>query len=614
MAENKSRRYFVWIILGLLFVGLMGFGAGGLGGNITRIGTVGDKELRIADYQRALNAQTRAFEAQTGANLSFSEVQALGIDQRALNQLISQRAVDNEASQLGLSIGDDLVRQEVLRVPSFRGIDGNFDREVYRSALRQNGLTESDFEAGIREELSRTLLQGAVAGGLPPADIYADTIVEFIGAQRDFVWADVTVENLDEEVAAPSEADLASFYDENPELFTAPEARDITFAWLTPEMIQDALTIDDEVLRTTYDERIAEFVTPERRLVERLVFIDEASATDAKARLDAGEIDFDALVTERGLELADIDLGDVTLDDLGDTAAAVFDLEPGSVSAPLASDVGPALYRVNAVLAAQETSFEQAAPGLREELASTRARRVIDDGTENMNDLLAGGATLEVLAERTDLELGQIDWTADSAEGIAAYEAFRRAARTAEEGAFPELVQLSDGGVFALRLNGLTPPALRPIDDVQEDLEAAYSADAQRLAILAKAEEIATEMGPLTELASFGLTANVETNMTRQSFIEGTPPGFMTDVFELTLGQSVVVENGQTAIVVRLDAEHPADRTDPQWAAQYETLAETAMAGVANDLYGVFSGDLQLRTDVAIDQNALSAVHASIGP
>ena len=49
MASSKGNRVFVWIILILLFVGLIGFGATGLTGNATRLGTVGVQQPESAD-------------------------------------------------------------------------------------------------------------------------------------------------------------------------------------------------------------------------------------------------------------------------------------------------------------------------------------------------------------------------------------------------------------------------------------------------------------------------------------------------------------------------------------------------------------------------------------
>ena len=612
MAQKNGNRYFVWIIMILLFVGLLGFGTGGFGGAQQSIGSVGDKEISVAQYQRGLTEQLRAFEAQVGSPVSFAQAQQLGIDQAVVGQLITERTLDNEASTLGLSVGDERVRAEVLRVPAFRDLSGEFDREAYRAALERTGLNERDFETSIREEISRTMLQGAVVGGIPGPAAYADAIVQFVGEARSVTWAAVSADDLTTPLAGATDADLSAFYDANPDDFTAPEQREITFAWLTPEMIQDELTVDEEALRALYDERIAEFVRAERRLVERLVFVDQATAEDAAARLTSGEIDFDALVAERGLDLADIDMGDVLPSDLGAAADDVFAAQAGAIVGPVTSSLGPALFRMNAILAADEVSFEEASDDLREELSAARARRVIEDSVESINDLVAGGATLEDLADRTDLQLGNISWDANNQDGIAAYDNFRAEAAAAQDGDFTKITDLEDGGIFALRLDSVTPPTLRPLDDVRDDVRAAWDAQAQQTAIIAKANEFAEQINPLTGFETLGLTPTAGDALTRRSFVEGTPPAFTTEVFTMALGETKVVENASGAIVVRLDDVTGLDDADPQYRAQRQAVQGQVASGISQDIFEAFANDLQIRTDININQAALNALNAQL--
>jgi len=612
MAQKKGNRYFVWIIMILLFVGLLGFGTGGFGGAQQSIGSVGDKDISVAQYQRGLTEQLRAFEAQIGSPVSFAQAQQLGIDQAVIGQLVTQRTLDNEATNLGISVGDTRVREEVLQVPAFRDLSGDFDREAYRSTLQRSGLNERDFETSIREEISRTMLQGAVVGGVPGPDAYADVIVNFVGEARSVTWANVTAETLTEPLPGATDADLQVYYDANPDQFTAPETREITYAWLTPEMIQDELTIDDAALRELYDERINEFVRPERRLVERLVYVDQATADAAAARVAAGEVDFDALVVERGLDLADVDMGDVLPSDLGPAADAVFAAEAGAVVGPVNSSLGPALFRMNAVLAADEVSFEDASDDLRAELSAARARRVIEDSVESINDLIAGGATLEDLAERTDLTLGTISWREGNQDDIAAYEAFRTAAAAAQDGDFAELIDLTDGGVFALRLDAITPPTLRPLDDVRDAVSDAWDLQTEQEAILAKAQDLTTQINPLTGFDTLGLTPNNGANLTRRSFVEGTPPAFMTDVFEMETGDTKVIDNGVGAIIVRLDDIAAPDLDDPQSQAERLAVRQQVASGISQDIFEAFANDLQVRTDVNIDQATLNALNAHL--
>ncbi len=611
MAETKKPRYGMWIIVGLLFVGLLGFGAGGVGGNIRTIGTVGDKQITVVQYQRALNAQIRGFEQQVGTPVSFVQAQQLGLVDRALNGVVAERALDNEAAKLGISVGDERVREEVLQVPGFRGLDGSFDRETYRNALQRSGLSEEQFEASIRDETARNLLQGAIVEGVGTPTVYAETLAKYIGETRSITWAALRPEDLSTELPAPTDADIQAHYDANPDAFTAPEAREISYAWLTPAMIQDDVEVDATAVRELYDERIAEFIRPERRLVERIVYISTVEADAALAQLNDGSTTFDALVEARGLSLTDVDMGDVDQESLGDAGEAVFAAAPGDVVGPFETRFGPALFRMNAVLAADETTFEEAEPGLREELSAARAVRVIDSAREGISDLLAGGAAISDLVAQTDMQEGTISWTPESTEDIAAYEAFRAAASAVAEGDFPELFELADGGIFTLQLDGITPPALRPLDEVRDDVIAAWTAAETQAAVMGEVETAADALDATTGFETQGLTALVETGITRRGFVEGTPPGFINRVFELQRGDITTIDAETFGIVLRVDDIQVPGADDEAIEAELEALSQTATLGIAQDIFDIYNNSVQRDTEVSLNQQNLTAVHSA---
>ena len=611
MAKSKAKQSAAWVIVVLLLLGLLGFGAGGLSGTIRSIGTVGDKKILVIQYQRALNEQIRAFEAQVGAPISFVQAQSIGLDQQVLNSVIAQRTLDNEAAKLGISVGDERVRAEVLRIPGFRGLSGNFDREAYRSSLQRTGMTETEFETSIREDAARTLVQGAIVEGIQAPNAYAATIAQFIGETRAITWATLTADDLTAPVPDPTDADNQTFYDENPDLFTAPETRTITYAWLTPEMIQDDVVVDAAAVRALYDDRITEFVRPERRLVERLVYLDQAEAEAAKASITAGETTFEGLVEARGLALTDVDMGDVDAVSLGAAGDAVFAALIGDIVGPLETDFGPGLFRINAVLAADETPFEDAEPKLREELAAARARRVIDDFREGINDLLAGGAELEDLADQTDLRIGTINWSVDVQDGIAAYGAFRSAATAIAEGDFPELNELDDGGIFALRLDSIVAPSIRPLADVTDAVSDAWQDVRTQQAVMSEAEAVTSELDATIGFETVALIATSEDNLTRRSFVNGTPQGFIQRVFEMELGEVATIDAGNSAIIVRLEHMSIPSPDDASIAADLNALSETAAAGIAQDIFEIFNAEIQRETDVAINPAAITAVHTS---
>ena len=610
MAEkSKARRYGAWVIVGVILVGLAGFGSGGLSGTVRTIGTVGDKEVTVSAYQRALNDQIRSLSAQFGQQITFQQAQSFGLDQVALNQVILLRTLDNEADNLGISVGDARVFERLQAIPSFQSASG-FNRETYRLALQQSGQSAVEFETGIRDETARTLLQGAVVSGIPAPEAYADALVQYISENRAITWAVVDADTLASPVRGATEADLQAYYDANPDDFTAPETREITYVWLTPSMIMDNMTVAETSIAQLYQDRIAEFVQPERRLVERLVYLDQSRAQDAIDRLTAGDVNFEDLVAERGLALTDVDLGDVDRAALGAAADAVFASEPGAVVGPFNSSLGPALFRMNAVLSAQETTLEEATPQLRDELAAQAARTFINDNTDPIVDLIAGGATMQDIADRTDMRLGTISFNAETFEGIAAYDAFRREAAVVSIGQFAEIHDLADGGIFALNLDSVTPPTLRPLDDVRDAVRAAWDAQTRQEAVMAQAKEIAEGVLPLTDFASLGLDPVTDENLTRRSFVEGTPPDFNAQLFEMTLGEVRVIDAVDRALIVRLDDIQSPDLADPSVIAQRAAVADNAAAGIAQDIFDAYADALRRDTDLNINQATINAVNA----
>ena len=609
MAARKGPSIGAIVVFVLIAAAMAGFGSTQLRGVRDSLGTVGGLDLSMQNYANALRDQVGRIQQQTGQAVTTAQLVEDGTDRAVLAALVGQRALDAEAARLRLSVGDARVRDAVMGVPAFQGVAG-FDREAYREALRREGLDERSFETSLREESARTLLRAAVVGALPEPTVAADALLRYNAERRTVTWAPVAADAADP--AAPSEADLRAFWEANPALFTAPELRRLRYAWLTPEMIQGSLSVDDQALRDLYEQRRDVYVQEERRLVERLAFPDEAAAQAARARLDAGEATFEELVAAQGLQLSDIDLGDVTRDALGAAGDAAFGAAVGEVVGPVATDLGPALVRVNAVLAADETTFEEAEPDLRAELQNQRARRVIGDQVAAVEDLLAGGATLDDLAGRTDLELGAMDWSEGVTDGIAAYEAFRAAAAAAAEGDFPEVVELEDGGIFVLQLDGITPPALRPFEEAEADVRAAWAADAAAKATLARAEAAAEAVAGGATFESQGLAPQTEPPLTRADPVEGTPPDFLEAAFGMEVGQARALAGGAGAVVLRLDAVAEPDPADEGVVAQRGMLLSQLSQSLASDVLQGFETALQATTEVRLDEAARQAVLAQM--
>jgi len=648
-AKGKTSKLLGGGLLLLLVIGLAGFGATNFGGSVTAIGRVGDTEVSARRYSRELQAEMRAFSAQTGQNLTMAQAQQFGLPQQVIQRLFDQAAAENEAREAGISAGDAAVRDQIVTIPGFQGVDGQFDPEAYRFALESAGLTAREFEEQLRGEIARTLVQSAVASGIAVPAAYPDTLVGYLGERRDLAWIALTPDTLEQEIDEPTEDELRAYYDANPDDFTLPPAKLITYAWLSPEMVMERTEVDEAALRDMYEARESEYSVPEKRLVERLVFATMEEAEAARAALDAGETDFETLVEERGLDLSDTDMGDVARSDLGSNAAeAVFALEEPGIAGPVSTDLGPAIFRMNAILEAQETPFEDVRDQLEADYLSDAARRDIAARIDEIDDRLAGGATLEDLAQETGMELGTVRWTPEANEGIAGFEEFVEAAAAAEEGDYPEVLQLSDGGIFALRLDAEEGATLQEFETVEDQVREAWReaqlAEALReraealqaqlaegrridalagsaeaaLAEAATSEDASSEEGedaPAARAATPALEVTRAGDIRRDGGIEGVPGTLIPQAFALAEGESAVVE-GQVdgapmAALLVVEAIKAPDPADPDISQAKADVAAQAQQGIAADLLSAYTQALRQEYGVEVRQSAVNAVHAA---
>ena len=608
--STPASKILSFVLLGMLVVGLGGFGVSNFGQQVDTVITVGKAQVSTSQYYRALKGQIDQFSQQFGTQFTFAQAQMFGLDAQTLQSLISNAALDNEAIRLGLSAGDVQVAQRIATTKAFLNVSGTFDRTTYAQVLEQNGLTVKDFEAGLRDDLARQLLQAAVVGGMNTPQALTDTLYAYQAETRAFTVLQLTQSSLPEKLAEPTEPDLQTFYTAHIADFTRPEAKRVAYALLKPSDLAKDQTVAEADIKATYDAAFDTFNIPEKRLVERLVYPSEDEAKAAKAQFDAGT-SFEDLVKARGLTLGDIDMGDVSLVDLGEAGQDVFALTEPGVVGPLPSNLGPALYRMNTILPAQITPFDQAQDKIKGDLQLAMATKTIVDKFEPINDLLAGGATIVEVAKDQAMTEGTTDYSkdADDNDAVTQDAEFAKAVEAMEPGDFAQVVSLSDGSVMVLQVTETVPPTPVPFEKAREKITAAYQAEALAKALTALADSHLAAAKSGTRLETLGITDNVA-SATRSTKLPAVPADVLAAAFTLKPEDVVKVDANGIVALVRLDAIKPADMASEGSKADMDALSQQTAQSIAQDAYELFSTAMTTQGGLTIDQAAITAVQA----
>ncbi len=616
-----------WFAKALFIVLILSFGAWGIEdtlrnlGRDTTIARVGSEKIDVEEAQDAARRELQRVQRQLQGRIEINAAIRRAVAGQAVETLVLDRVVRLEGARMGLAAPDDAVRDYIFQIPAFQGPDNRFSRLMFDGFLRNNDLTEARFLALLRADLARQQLAGAVRAGAATPEVLADRLLSWNLQQRTASLVELPFSSAPEP-EAPSQAQLERFHENNASRFSTPEYRDVAVATLNAARIMGEVEVSDRDVEDGYAANHARFETPEKRQVFQVVMQDQAAAEAIaeRWRADADWAGIEAAAQAAGGLASTLPLSTRAELPLPELAEAVFALAPGTVSAPVQSAFGWHVMKLGQVEAGHTQTLDEVRDQLRQEIASERAADMAFERVGQIEDALAGGATLTEAAQRFSLGFfdGKIDANGRTPEGTeaalpvaaAAKAAALRAIFSAERGAAPRM-QEGEWGFMAVELRDIQAPALRPLDTIREQVTAAYLADARRrhqeevaAALLAATRagktlaEAATEAGlTAEELGPFGREAGGANPM---------PRDLLAPVFELRGTDATMVQRPQSFAVVQL-----LSIAAPDLAGQAEALttlrSETTQA-IAEDLEAQFQAALRARANVRINPALLDQI------
>ncbi len=384
-------------------------------------------------------------------------------------------------------------------------------------------------------------------------------------------------------IAAPTDEEISTYYDNNQAAYMAPERRSYSYIMLTPAQFADKIEVNEEDIQAAYEARAGQYIQPERRTLQQVNFSDLAAAEAfiAAASGDSNFVEAATAVTDFTAE--EIELGEFSKEDISSTydeatADTIFALADGGVSAPLAAFSGYNVFKVASITEGKTTTLDEAREEIVAAFKEDEAIEMMYDFLPDLEEAIADDPTISTIAEKLSLPLATVSAVdnrgiteagtpavTSEVENTILVQAFRDT-----EGQEVELRDLdptdSAKGVYLVHLDTITEPALRPLEDVRTEVVDAWMARAkqekaaelaetakERLLAGAEAEVLAEELGGTSFTAKNVIRTGAEdaslSNNIRRLIFE-TPKG--TIDFERAA-------DGNGYIVVRVDEVTPGD-------------------------------------------------------
>jgi peptidyl-prolyl cis-trans isomerase D len=273
------------------------------------------------------------------------------------------------------------------------------------------------------------------------------------------------------------------------------------------------LEVTDADVRAEYDANKAQYEVAEQREVQQIVFPDKASADAAALRIKTPE-DFATVARERGLSAQDLTLGTVTPSGMDARLAdAVFKVAEGATTQPVQGPFGWVILRAAKVVPGQSKTFEEVEGQIRTTLANQRAAARMADVSNAFEDDRASGDTIAEAAMKHGLIVRQVvaaDRNGMTPEGgvadIPLQPDFLEQVFQIETGDEGDLFMTMEGGAYAVKMNSITPPAVKPLEQVREQVREAFVAEARQKLLTTRVQTLADEARKTGTLAEIGRT------------------------------------------------------------------------------------------------------------
>jgi peptidyl-prolyl cis-trans isomerase D len=530
---------------------------------------VNGREVPITTYQQRLQAAYEQYRQQSGvATLAREDEQQ--IQKQVTNQLIQDILLQQEYRRLGIQVSDDELIEaartspppEVMRDPQFQ-TDGQFDLRKWQQFL-QSGADRA------------TLAQ--IEG------IYRERIPQIKLAQ--FLTADVFV----------SDAKLWRIYKDQHDSVTVA----VLAVW--PYLVTDSIPVSDAELQRYLAAHADAFKRPAMAFVQFVAVPRLPLAADtAAARARVARIRAELL---RGAKFEDVarresvdtvsgkqggDLGWVKRNEPGfdpQFMAAARTLAPGRVSAPVLTQFGYHLIRLDAVkgdslkLRHILVPIELQGP----HLDAVEARV---DSLERLAADQPNGSLLDSAARRFNLPVSPVYRIVDGERLTLGRYAIPDVSVWAFEARVGETSPIIEAkpAYYVFRLDSLVPDGVPPLADVRDQVVAAVKLEKQKAIAHRRADSLAAALRGIPNLLAAGAARGLSVQRFGP-FTRVKPPGYLGRepvvvgaAFGLRVGErsGVIVGEGGDFIIESL-GRRMADSS--AWLAQKEAQRTQLLTAV----------------------------------
>ncbi len=471
--KKKSTGFVAYFIVGLIaltFIVTALYGIDFMGSGQT-VAKVGDKEISKTEFLKNFVPQQRNLQQQLGADYSADIENILKqtvIDQMVNSQILFQYAQNHGYVTTPKEVQTNIAKNEVFYK------EGKFDVDQYKKILRLNGYSVQEYEASQFQQLTQEQLRSNIEKSAFVTDFERKNVTSLLNQERKFDYLEIPVKDFSDQVSI-TDSMLKDYFDKNQDRFIKPMKVSVDFVELNLDEVTKSISPSDDDLAILYDEEKNRFSTDEERKAQHILIEKKVTADQVISLINEGK-SFEDLAKEYSIDTGSKDSGgDLGFFGIGvmvpEFETAVFAMKEGEVSAPIKSEFGFHVIKLNKIKESSLKSFDEVKEQLVKIYQKNQGQKMIYDLSDEMTNLAYEGS-LEELAEKMNLKLQTSELfskTSKSPNKKMINAAFSDPVLNRGENSEP--IDLGEDKLVVLRLNNLEKSRNLNFDEVKTQVE-----------------------------------------------------------------------------------------------------------------------------------------------
>ncbi|WP_244226837.1 SurA N-terminal domain-containing protein [Wolbachia endosymbiont of Rhagoletis indifferens] len=342
----------------------------------------------------------------SGSDASREQVKKLKYD--LLNALIEQKLLFNLTSELGLTVGEESIKNHIKNTKYFQNDKGEFDKNKFYETLNDLHMTEKEYIAKLEKVLPAMMFMTSLFKDNYPVT-FGEKIDEQIYKSR-YQTRVVDIVKITEDavtnIPEPDDQALLDLYERNKSHFYYPEYRTAQYISLGQKYFEDQIKISDEEV----DGIIEQQELKNQRDIFNAIFSTKEEAETARRAFEEGKTSFEQIVEEFGkAKLEETRVNNITKDFLPeDVREKVFALKVGEVSEVLASSFGWHIVKVESAHQISDEDLVDLKKDIKSVLTNQKSFERVNDFINQVNYKIYNGSEIEEILSEYNLPIQTI--------------------------------------------------------------------------------------------------------------------------------------------------------------------------------------------------------------